>query len=336
MSSVLWGEGSFMTETKRILSLIFIIIVVSGCAFVNVSLIPPQTPLQEVVLEGKGTPKILLLDISGFISARERSKGLGIQKEPSIVEQLKEALQKAGEDKDISGIIVKINSPGGTVSATDIIYHELTRFREKKGIPVYASIMGIGTSGGYYIASASDKIIIHPTAVTGSIGVIAMKFNVEGLLQKVGVEEETYKSGEKKDIMSPFRPTTPEERKILQTIIDSLHERFVDVVYSQRKGSMSRADLESLADGRIYTSDQALKAKLVDSIGYLDDVIVSMKDSLEIEDARIIAYYRVGEFKGTIYSGYPDNPSPLLNLVGLNTSSFTPFSGVEFLYLWHP
>jgi protease-4 len=325
-----------MMKTKKFLPLILLIMFIGGCAFVNVSLIPPRSPLQEVVVEGKGTPKILLLDVSGFISVRERSSGLGMQKEPSMVDQLKEALQKAEEDSDIAGVIVKINSPGGTVSATDIIYHELTRFREKKGIPVYACIMGIGASGGYYIASAADRIVIHPTAVTGSIGVIAMKFNVEGLLRKVGVEEETYKSGDKKDILSPFRPTTPEERKILQTIIDALHERFVSAVYAQRKGVMNRKDLELLADGRIFTADQAFKAKLTDGIGYLNDVIASMKEALEIKDARIISYYRAGEFKGTIYSGYPDNPSPFLNFVGLNTNGFTPFSGVEFLYLWYP
>ncbi len=325
-----------MKGTKKLFYLIPCILLLAGCAFVNVSLMPPSAPLKELEVEGKGKPKILLLDVSGFISQREKSRGLGVRKDPSIVEQLKEALQKAEGDKDIVGVIVKVNSPGGTVTASDIIFHEVTRFREKRGIPVYACIMGIGASGGYYIASASDRIIAHPTAVTGSIGVIAMKFNVEGLLRKVGVEEETYKSGEKKDMMSPFRPTTPEDRAMLQTIIDTLHKRFVDSVYSQRRTSLSRAELETVADGRIFTADQALEAKLIDSVGYLDDAIDAMKDALELEDARIITYYRAGEFKGTIYSGYPENPSPILSLLGTNTDSMTLFPGVQFLYLWNP
>jgi protease-4 len=300
------------------------------------SLIQPPSPLKEHVIEGQGQPKILLLDVSGFISERERGGTLNLGKKPSLVAQMKEALQKAERDEDIAGVIVKINSPGGTVTASDIIYHELVSFREKRNVPIYACITGLGTSGGYYVAAASDEISAHPSSITGSIGVIALKFNVEGLLTKIGVEEETIKSGDKKDIFSPFRPNTPEEKEILQIIINDLHGRFVDVVYTHRKGSLSREEVEVLSDGRIYTATQALESNLINHVGYLDDTIERMKKSLGIEHARIITYYRAGEYPGTIYTAHGESNSSLLGLLNNHSDGRTPFSGVEFLYLWRP
>jgi protease-4 len=323
---------------KRFLqwSTLFFFIFPGGCAFVNVSLLQPPAPLKEYVIEGKGQPKILLLDVSGFISERERGGAFSLEKKPSLVAQIREALQKAEKDRDISGLIVKINSPGGTVAASDIIHHELVSFKERKKVPVHACITGLGTSGGYYIAVAADEITAHPNAITGSIGVIAMKFNIEGLLTKIGVEEETIKSGDKKDIFSPFRPNTPEEKEIMQAIIDGLHVRFVDAVYAGRKDSLSREKVGALADGRIYTADQALASHLIDRIGYLDDAIEGMKQALGIGDARIVTYYRSGEYPGTIYSTYPANSSSLTGLLSNNSDGSLPFSGAEFLYLWKP
>ncbi len=197
----------------------------SGCTLVNISLAPTVKPLEERVVEGEGRPKILLLEISGFISESESSSL--IKQKVSMVAYVREALRLAERDKDIAGIILKINTPGGTVTASDVIYHELTNFRKKRDIPLYACIMSLGTSGGYYIASAADEIFAHPAAITGNIGVIAVKFNVEGLLTKIGIQNETIKSGDKKDIMSPLRPATPEEKEIMQGIINGLNKRFL-------------------------------------------------------------------------------------------------------------
>lgn len=312
-----------------------LIILLQGCVSVNI--IPPPAPLKEHVIEGKGRPKILLLDISGFISQRERGGNiLNPAKKPSPVVQVREALQKAGKDNDIAGVIIKINSPGGTVTASDIIYHELLSFKETKKVPIYACITGIGTSGGYYIAAASDAISAHPTAITGSIGVIALKFNTGELLNKIGVENESIKSGEKKDIFSPFRPVTPEERKILQNIIDHLHNRFVDAIFTGRGSLLTKEQIEKLGDGRIYTADQALESKLIDRIEYLDDTVNRMKASLDIKEARIITYYRAGEYAGTIYSAYPAADSSIIGLLSSHQGGFSPLSGIEFLYLWRP
>ncbi len=316
--------------------LLIIMLSLSGCIHVNVSVMPPVTPLKEQVVEGKGRAKILLVNIAGFIAAKEKSDRLELQKMPSLVAEVRETLQKAGEDKDIAGVILKINSPGGTVAASDIIYHELMNFRKKKQVPVYACITGLGTSGAYYIAAAADRIYAHPNAITGSIGVIALKFNIEGLMTRFGIEDETIKSGDKKDLFSPFRPLTFEERKILQELIDGLHSRFIDVVAARRKEEISRADLETLADGRVYTASSALQSHLIDDIGYMDEVISEMKGALGIKDAKIVSYQRAGEYAGTIYSSTPAHDSSLTDIIGNYADGHSPLPGVAFLYLWNP
>ena len=162
-------------------------------------------------------------------------------------------------------------------------------------------MMDVAASGGYYVATAADEIVAHPTTITGSIGVIAMKFNVQGLFEKIGVESRAIKSGDMKDIMTPFRPATAEEIKIMQAIIDQMNGRFIDVIVDGRK-PLPREAVVKLADGRIYTAGQALDLKLIDRVGYLDEAIEGVKKSLKLEKASIVVYHRAGSYKGTIYS----------------------------------
>jgi protease-4 len=324
---------------KSALLLVLSLWVLSGCTGINLSLLPATKPLEEKVLEGKGTPKILLLDLDGVISFKEETDKLQLSPRPSKVAFFREALRKAEADSDIAGVIVKINSPGGTVSASDTIYHEIMGFKQRKKIPVNAYIMEVCASGGYYVASASDRIIATPTAVTGSIGVIAMKFNIEGLFSKIGVSEETYKSGPKKDFWSPFRPSTEEEKKMLQDIIDRLYARFVEVVYANRQKLLTEPEVKALADGRILTANGALEARLIDQVSYLDEAIDAMKKALNIKQARVITYIRPKTFKSNIYSEYSEMPllgSPVINLISIDAAGLSPFSGVQFMYLWNP
>jgi protease-4 len=323
----------------KVLLFVASLLVLSGCTGLNVSLLPETKPLEEQVLEGKGKPKILLVDLDGLISFREETDGLRLTKRPSKVAFFREALRKAEADSDIAGVIVRINSPGGTAAASDTIYHEIMSFKQKKKIPVNAYIMELCASGGYYVASASDRIIASPTAVTGSIGVVAVRFNMEELLSKIGVSEETYKSGPKKDFWSPFRPSTPEEKKMLQDIIDKLYARFVEVVYANRQKLLTEQDVKALADGRILTAGEALEARLIDQVSYLDETIDSMKKELRIEQARVITYIRPKTFKSNIYSEYSEMPllrPQVINLISINAEELSLFSGVQFMYLWNP
>ena len=313
------------------LSIPLLLLILSGCAFVNVPLIPPPSPLEEQVLEGSGAKKILLLDISGTISEQEKSGGLLGRSTPSMVSLVRETLQKAEKDGRIAGLIVRINSPGGTVTASDTIRHDILEFKKHKKVPVLACIMATGASGGYYVATAADEIVAHPTAITGSIGVILMKFNVEGLMGKIGVEEQTVKSGDKKDIMSPFRRATPEEVRLAQAIIDQLYGRFLDVVMARPGNKLTRAELHKLADGRLYTATQALADGLIDRIGYLDDVIASIRKTIGDDKARVVSYYRPGSYKGSIYADAGQQGGVLEMLGGMDA-----FSGASFMYLWRP
>ncbi|MDA8327023.1 MAG: signal peptide peptidase SppA [Nitrospiraceae bacterium] len=322
---------------KKIFLLMPLFLMLASCANINLSLFPQAKPLKEKLIEGEGRPKILLLDLDGVISFGEKKTYLGAGS-PSPVEYFSEALRKAEEDKDIAGVIIRINSPGGGVTASDTIYHEIERFKRKKKVPVYAYIMDVGASGGYYAASAADRIIASPTALTGSIGVIAMKLNIEGLMSKVGVREETYKSGPVKDFWSPFRPSTPQEKAMLQGIIESLYGRFTDAVYKSRRKELSRQQVLALADGRIFTADQALKEKLIDREAYLDEAINGLKKSLEIKKARVVTYARPGQFKQTIYSEAPGSvrTQNIVNINLISVEGITPEPGVTFMYLWNP
>jgi protease-4 len=304
----------------------------SGCAYVNLALLPEPGPLQERVVDGEGDRKILLVDVTGIISEEKRRK-LALREEISMVDEFRESLKKARGDKKIAGLVIRINSPGGTVTASDILHHEILEYKKRTGVRVVACMMDVAASGGYYVATAADEIVAHPTTITGSIGVIAMKFNVQGLFEKIGVESRAIKSGDMKDIMSPFRPATAEEIKIMQAIIDQMNGRFIDVIVDGRK-PLPREAVVKLADGRIYTAGQALDLKLIDRVGYLDEAIEGVKKSLNLQKASIVVYHRAGSYKGTIYSEAGGNTT-IVNILPRDLESLIP-RGMQFMYLWAP
>lgn len=303
-----------------------------GCA-VSFPLGGPTRPLEETVVSGEGKDKVLIIDISGIISDKRKSGPLRLAEGPSMVARVKEELEKARKDNNVKALVLRINSPGGTVTASDIIYHEVKHFKEDRPVKVVACIMGLGTSGGYYVASSADKIVAHPTCVTGSIGVFLMKVNMKGLMDKIGVENETVKSGDKKDLILPFRSMTAEERQVLQGVIDSLQERFITVVEGSRPGVELRQKKE-LTDGRVFTAQDALSLKLVDKVGYLEDAIEMAKAEAGIKEARVVVYRRPPGYKNNIYS--LGEESPEMNLVNIELGSMGEYLSPDFMYLWMP
>jgi protease-4 len=311
---------------------ILLLLFSTGCSFVIP--ISGVRPLAEKTVGGEGRDKILLIDISGMISGKKRSAALGLTERPSLVEQVKEALDKAEKDGAVKAVILRINSHGGTVTASDIIHHEIKGYKERTGAVVIAEMLDVAASGGYYIATAADTIIAHPTTVTGSIGVVLFKLNVEGLMEKVGLEEESIKSGDMKDIGSPFRGMTSEEREILQGVIDTMYERFLDVVADGRK--IERRKLREIADGRIYTARQAIDLNLIDEIGYLDDAIEEAKKAAGLEEARVVTYGRPSDYRGSIYSLSGLNLSVMSNLIGIDGEELMERLSMSFMYRWMP
>lgn len=314
--------------------LLFLTLAHASCSVISVDLSPRVRPLREETVEGRGRAKILLTDISGFLSD-EGSPGISIGTPPPRVPLLvrfREELKKAAEDQDVKAVILRVNTPGGTVTASDIMYRELELFRRERKIPIVAVMMDVAASGGYYIALAADQIVAHPTTVTGSIGVVMLTTNAEGLMQKIGVTATAIKSAERKDMGSPFRALTTEERAIFQSVIDDLYGQFVAKVVDRRKLAPDAA--RRLADGRIYTADQALKEKLIDRIGYMPDAIDAAKRAAGLEDASVVVYQRPREYRATYYARAESEattlPTSLAQLAGLLGA------GPRFLYLWWP
>ncbi|HVO23883.1 MAG TPA: signal peptide peptidase SppA [Candidatus Margulisiibacteriota bacterium] len=307
-----------------------------GCAFVVADLNPfaarPQA-LEEHVVEGEGRAKILVVDISHVISDEERGGTLGIAKEESVVARVTEELRQAGDDDRVQAVVLRINSPGGSVTASDTLYHVVRDFKAKKPVPVVAQLMDLGTSGAYYVALSTDEIVAQPTTVTGSIGVIMFNVDLAGLLDKVGVKDRTLKAGTYKDIGSPLRPMTSAEKQILQSVLDDMRGRFVQLVREGRP--QANAEMFSVVtDGRIITAGQALQAGLIDRIGYLDDAIGVAKQRAGLTEARVILYRRGNEFSENIYSKAGTAPAQV-NLINFDLSALASH-GPAFMYLWQP
>jgi len=271
---------------------------------------------EEVVREGPARNKIAMVSVQGVISGRLAS---------DVYRQLK----VAGQDRRVKGLIVRVNSPGGTISGSDQIYMQISKFRRESNIPVVAFMQGVAASGGYYTSVACDKIIAEPTTITGSIGVISWYLVVQELLEeKLGVLPVTVKSGPKKDWPSSFRDPTPEELQYMQDkLITPAYERFVKVVVEGRKESLSSDEVRQLADGGIYGAQEALDEKLIDDIGYLDEAIDLVKSLAGIENAQVVEYRKPFSFGDFLSYRKP-------NLLKLDRSTLYELGTPQVLYLW--
>jgi len=307
----------------------------AGCVFVNASLEPfgiGSKPLTERVVSGEGKAKILLVDISRVISSESEEGAFGLRRRASVVARLEEELNQAAEDDSIRALVVRINSPGGTVTASDIVYRQIMTFKSERHVPVVAQMMDMATSGGYYVALAADEIIAYPTTVTGSIGVVFHGVSLEGLFEKIGVRDQTVKTGDLKDIGSPLRDMTAEERALLKGILGEMKSRFLTLVRERRPGLTAEAEA-LISDGRILSAEQAKNLGLVDRVGPLEESIEVAKRRAEVTEARVVMYRRPGEPAEGIYAGGKNSP-PTTSLINLDAGPLlrTP----QFLYLWVP
>jgi protease-4 len=306
-----------------------------GCTTPRIKLFPSQAdPLQEFTLEGKASEKILLLPIRGIISDHPQ-EGL-LRTRPSTVQEAVSHLRKAEKDPLVKAVVLQLDSPGGSVTASDVLYNEIRLFKERTGRTVVAVMMDIAASGAYYIALPADVILAHPTTVTGSVGVIFVRPKVEGLMEKIGVGIEVSKSGKNKDIGSPFRATTPEEERIFQAMTDQLATRFLDLVRTHRQ--LGTAQLDAVASARVYLAQEALNLKLVDRIGYMPDAVAEARKQAGLpKEAKVMVYRRMEYPDDNIYNpntSYEGNRPVALFDTGL--SGLVPKLPAGFYYLWYP
>ncbi len=272
--------------------------------------------------------KIALIDVDGLIVNAKESGFLGGGGD-NPVSLFRERLDAAAEDKHVKAVVLRINSPGGGVTASDIMYQELCRFRHETGKPVVACMMDVCASGGYYLAMGCDRVYACPTSVTGSIGVIMSLYNASGLATTLGISSVPVKSGPNKDIGNPLRPMSEPERLILQGMVDCFYEQFVQVVVRARHLPEER--VRELADGRVYTGIEAHKLGLVDEIGYPDDALRCARDMACLKDAAVVAYDRCDGYRGSVYAAAPKLPAEIR--VKLDLPGMTAPSGAGFLYL---
>lgn len=310
------------------------VVLCTGCIKPNITLFGDGSePLEEYTLEGKGADKVLLLSIKGFIG--EGSKGGLLTSKRSMVQEVAAQLKRARDDKAVKGLLLKIDSPGGSVTASDLIYHEILRFKEKKKLKVVAALMGTAASGGYYVALPADRIVAHPTTVTGSVGVISVIPKVSGMMEKLGLEVEVDKHGRNKDMGSPFRRSTPDERQILESLVNGMGTRFIELVSQHR--SLSPEALNDVATARIYLADEAKRVGLVDEIGYLDDAVKDVKKLGALDDdARLVVYRRHEQPEDTVYHSEAPAQLPSVRLLDLGIIESVTSLRSGLFYLWLP
>lgn len=264
----------------------------------------------EIWSYGSGSNKVVTIPIEGMIMLGDKGSLLSPGSSASISLR---AIRRATLDKDVMAIILDINSGGGGITASDIIYNALLEFkRADQNRRVIALLNDLAASGAYYIALGADHIIAHPTTATGSIGVLIPSVNFQELALKHGIKNTTIKSGANKDILNPLSPFTEQQQALMQTIVDSLHDRFVMLVSRNRK--LPEETVREFADGRILTSPEALRLGLVDEIGYWKDAMTRTAELLDVDTIKVYRYDQTFSFSDMLHASKSINPKAWFTL----------------------
>ncbi|MCS6851310.1 MAG: S49 family peptidase [Gemmataceae bacterium] len=298
---------------------------------------PPSNtcgPVVEMQLGGytRTGPKVAVIDVDGLLLNADLTGLYSLGENP--VSLFREKLDAAAADPAVAAIVVRINSPGGGVTASDIMRRDLEVFRTRTGRPVVACLLDVGTGGAYYLATASDAILAHPTTITGGIGVILNLYNLREAMGYFNVRSQFIKSGPLIDMGSSAVNLSDEVRQLLQSIADEFHQRFRHTVIQGRPSVDPKEP--TTFDGRVFTASQALERRLIDRIGYLDDAVQLARQLAQVPEGPVVVYRRRND---PAYSPYAITPN-----VPLQGSPMVPFSipGLDrtrlpsFLYLWQP
>jgi len=284
--------------------------------------------------------KVVLIDIRGVIA--EKAEGGLFGGSGVSVDDLAARLRKAEDDSSVKAIILRINSPGGTVTGSDMMYREVRRFAAETKKPVVASLGEVAASGGYYLALAADRIVAEPTSVTGSIGVIMPTLNVSEGLNRIGIHSRSIKSGRNKDLANPLEPMRDEHYAVLQATVDEFYERFKGLVVDRRTRpavvgvrSLEMSRVDELTDGRVVTGERAAEFGLVDQTGGVSDAFAIAKALAGIEGATLVKYYSEGSTRPrTAYAGGVDSAGMEINLVQIRAGMLSGAGYGGVYYIW--
>lgn len=350
-----------MTRWTALLLSVCLAFAAGGCTPITVSatLFADDSRLSEATVETErgAEADIAQIDIRGLIADREGGGLLFPGTNP--VDDLTSRLRKAERDPGVKAVIIRINSPGGTVTASDILYREVRRFARESKKPVVASLGEVAASGGYYLALSADRIVAEPTAITGSIGVIIPTVNISEGLGRIGIRSRSIVSRPNKDLANPLEPIREEHYAVLQAIVDEYYARFRELVVERRgeaaghgsdetpaaelygRKRLDASRLNELTDGRVMTGARAYEAGLVDGTGGIHEAFDLAKKLAGLKAANLIKYYRQDEDKPRSPYARSD-PSPTgqseINLfqIRMNAPGLPGAESAGAYYLWIP
>jgi protease-4 len=321
--------------------LLLVAVTAGGCGAPSFLITPVQNTnsLQEIVVDkGKGgREKVAMIEVEGMLM-NAKSGGF-LQPSENPLSLFQQQMRAAEKDKDVKAVLLRVNSPGGTVTTSDAMYEIVMRFKQKTHKPVVSSMQEVAASGAYYVSLASDKMIAQPTTVVGSIGVIFNTFDFSGTMDKIGAQANAIKSGPMKDIGSPFKHLTPEERAIMQGMVDEYYARFLDKV-STHRNLPSNPLRATLVDGRVFSGQRAKELGLIDDVGLLEDAIKTTRKMADAPGARVVMYKRPYGYRGSIYAEtsvpQPQAAGDLQRNVTKLELPGGPLLPTGFYYLWNP
>ena len=289
-----------------------------------------EAALTEVWSAGDGCARVARVHINGVILLNNNDRWGGGAGSPDLALA---GIRRAARDETVRGLIIEINSPGGGITASDILHNAVTEFKlARPGRRVIVLMNDLAASGAYYVAVAADEIIAHPTTLTGSIGVIIQSYNISRLAGAVGVTDVTVKSGENKDLLNPFRPVDNEQvATLVQPLVDAMHARFVELVCAGRK--LDPETLRPLADGRLFNAQTALENKLIDGIGYRAFSETRMEELLgaPITIFRYEERLGLGSLFRKSFMSFQHDAS-----LGATLKNMLETPDTKFMYLWRP
>jgi protease-4 len=288
-----------------------------------------ETPVPPVA--GQCSCKVAVVDVDGIL-ANINNVGPFSQGENPVA-TFKEKLDACAADPCVKAVVLRINTPGGGVAATDLMWHELVRFRQATGKPVVACLLDLGAGGGYFLATAADAVYAIPSSVVGGVGVLLNLWDGKDNQGQAAMYPERIAAGEKIDMGSLTRKLTPEEKEILEGMAKGYHQRFKEVVTKARPKAAAKPEL---FDGRVMASAQALEAGLIDAVGYLDDAIGAAVQLAKVESAQPVMYRRHGDQARSLYASTPNRPIHSTGFLGMNIPGPDRSKLPMFLYMWQP
>ncbi len=319
-----FGAVTVLVLLGGALIIVFVVLIISAARMETAPRV--GLTLQEVTVGGRpGQPKVAVVPLTGLLVGGGRP-----ERDPLVLLQSK--LDRARRDREVRGIILAVDSGGGSITTCDIMRRAIMDYRNATGNPVVVLMGSVAASGAYYVSTAADYIMAHPTSITGSIGVMFPLYDASELLDKIGLEDRTIKSDEYKDLTSPFPQRTPEEQErqqeILDQIVQQMHEQFVTVVARGR--NLDPEAVRKLADGRIFSSRDAERYKLIDSVGYHDDAVLRVRELADLEQVHVVRYRRSATLRDLLWgrAGGQEVTLRLEHIPGLTHR--------KPMYLWDP